>query len=214
MTANIDMTIMNKAESLYDPKLAYHNFNHIHYVFAAADDIIERCRRNRVELDENVVYLALLFHDAGFIEDHVAMGFNSKEAYSARIAERILDEHDYEEEFIRKVSQAIIKTHCDERCDTNEDRAVKRADLSGLADSYQVFLDNAILLKQEYELLHGRKISWDDWKTQAIDRLLLFLSDTLELTDEEFDGNGESLFQRAVTANIERFRNEPAPHQK
>lgn len=202
---------MKEAESLYDPNLAYHNFNHIHYVFAAADRIIERCRRNDVELDDDVVYLALLLHDAGFIEDHAALGFDSKEAYSADLAEGLLNRYGYDAEVINKVKQAIASTHCDGHCSSNEDKAVKGADLSGLADSYHVFLDNAIKLKKEYEMFNGHVLDWQTWKDMAIDRLQLFLVDDMEMTGEEYDEQGESLFRRAVIENIDRFRNEPAP---
>jgi len=211
MTVQIDEALMKEAESLYDPSLTYHNFNHIHYVFAAADRIIERCRKNNVELDDDVVYLALLLHDAGFIEDHTAHGFDSKEAYSAHLAEGILSRHGYDAEVINKVKQAIASTHCDGRCSSNEDKVVKGADLSGLADSYHVFLDNAIKLKNEYEMMNGQTLDWQVWKDMAIDRLQLFLVDDMELTSDDYDEQGESLFQRAVTENIDRFRNEPVP---
>lgn len=200
---------MKEAESFYDPELAYHNFSHIHYVFAAADQIIKRCKRNNVDVDETVVYLALLFHDAGFAEDHSALGFDSKEAYSAHLSGEILKQHGYDTNTIDQVKQAILSTHCDVRCRTNEDRVVKAADLSGLADTYQVFLDNAMKLKLEYEHFNGGEISWQDWKDTAIARLQLFLEDNMELTDEEFDESGDSLFQQAVRKNVEQFQDEP-----
>ncbi|MCG8325664.1 MAG: hypothetical protein MI673_09110, partial [Thiotrichales bacterium] len=122
MLNNINAELTREAEQLYDDKLAYHNFSHIHYVFTRADEIINRCRKHGVEVDEEVVYIALLFHDAGFIEDHEQLGFDSKEAYSAYLAGQILQKLDYEAGLIDKVKQAIIATHCDERCISNEDR--------------------------------------------------------------------------------------------
>lgn len=211
MAISIDKALLAEAESFYDPKLAYHNFSHINYVFAAAESIIERCRQNGLQPDETVVFLALLFHDAGFIEDHKAKGFDSKEAYSATIAKEVLAKHGYEASTINKISQAIMSTHCDERCQSIEDKIVKGADLSGLADSYEVFLDNAIKLKDEYELFNNHDIAWRDWKDMAIKRLLLFIDDEMELTDKEFNEAGESLFRNAVISNVERLRKEPAP---
>ena len=207
----IDNALLKAAEEYYDQRLAYHNFSHIHFVFAAADTILERCRRHNVIVNEDVVCLALLFHDAGFMEDHTVLGFESKEAYSAHIAGEVLGAHDIDPHIIDCVKQAILCTHCDGHCASNEDRAVRAADLSGLAADYGIFRDNAIRLKSEYEFLNRGSIDWQSWKDMAIDRLLLFLREDMELTDEEFDEQGDSLFRQAVLRNVERLRQEPEP---
>lgn len=207
----IDDTLMKAAAELYDDRLAYHNFSHIDFVFRAADTILERCRRYGITLNEEVVYIALLFHDAGFFEDHVALGYDSKEAYSADLAAGVLADHGYADDVIAAVKQAILGTHFDGHCASNEDRAVRMADLSGLAADYEIFLENAVKLRSEYELLTGDPIDWNTWKDVAVERLLLFIREDMELTDEEYDDNGDSLFRQAVMKNVERLRKEPAP---
>ncbi|MCG8325223.1 MAG: hypothetical protein MI673_06880, partial [Thiotrichales bacterium] len=71
----------------------------------------------------------------------------------------------------------------------------------------------AIKLKDEYELFNGKMIDWQQWKDQAIDRLLVFIEDEMEMTEEEFDTDGNSRFQQAVLANVNRLRAEPPPGQ-
>ena len=203
--------IEKAAERLYDPKLAYHNFGHIEFVLSAAEKILENCRQENLSLDEEVVYLALLFHDAGFIEDHVARGHASKEEYSARLAEQILPEFGIDQSTIEKVVQAILCTHCDGQCRCNEDKAVRAADLSGLAADYKVFKDNAVKLMQEYKLLTGRDISWQQWKEIAVDRIGLFLREDMTLTAVELDERGESRFQAATRANMDRLLADDSP---
>ncbi len=208
---NIDKALLDEAESLYDPRLAYHKFDHIRMVFGEADRILQRCKKHNIEVDENVVYLALLFHDAGFIENHALKGFESKEAYSADLAGQILPKHNYPDETVRQVQQAIMCTHCDHRCQSNEDKVVKAADLAGLAADFDFFLKNTVRLRAEYEMFNQSEIEWEHWKQLAIDRLRIFIEDEMELTDEEFDENGNSLFKLAVAENIQRLQEEPEP---
>ena len=80
-----DAALEERAASLYSDTLAYHNFEHIRETLAAAEVIIERCAAENIRIDSAVVYYALLFHDAGYAEDHVALGHRSKEQANKRI---------------------------------------------------------------------------------------------------------------------------------
>jgi hypothetical protein len=51
---------------------------------------VERCLKEGVPINGEVVYYALLFHDAGYHENHASMGFTSKEVYSAHLAVQCL----------------------------------------------------------------------------------------------------------------------------
>ena len=164
-------------------------------------------------LDEKVVYYALLFHDAGYHEDHLTRGFDTKEAYSADLSEHALRDHGVDEETIGKVKAAILSTHIDARCHSNEDKAVRASDLSGLAAEYSVFKLNAIRLRQEHELMHAESVSWDDWKLGVKERLEQFLKEELELTSDYRDVNGNSVFHIRTMENIKTLLadNSPSP---
>ena len=193
------------AVQLYDPKLQYHNFDHIRFVLGEGEKIISRCKKEGVQVNESVVYYAILFHDAGFLDNHLTKGFTSKEAYSADLAVKALKGNGLDKELVRKVEQAIMATHVDALCQTNEDKAVRAADLAGLAADYTVFKKNTIDLKNEYEMMSGKKITWDQWKTMAAERIEQFLREDLCLTSDYFNDRGESRFHVNTRANIQKF---------
>ena len=60
---------------------------------------------------------------------------------------------------------------------------VRAADLSGLSSQYDIFLENALKIKAEYELLTGKSVDWDNWKLATIKLLKEFVSREIELTD-------------------------------
>ena len=193
------------AASLYDPKLNYHNFDHIRDVMNDADKILARCKGEGVEVDEAVVYYAILFHDAGFIEDHIGKGFDSKEAYSADLAEKNLQGNSIDADTVQKVKQAIMATHIDAQCLTNEDKLVRAADLAGLAADYKVFKRNTVDLKNELAMMSGREISWDQWKKAASERIELFLRQELCLTSDYYNEQGESKFHVNTRKNVKKL---------
>ena len=108
-----DKVIEQRASAMYRSKLPYHNFGHAITVTRYAERIVEKCKREGVPLDEKVVYYALIFHDAGYHEDHLALGFETKEAYSAHLSEHALRDYGVDEETINKVKIAILATHVD-----------------------------------------------------------------------------------------------------
>jgi predicted metal-dependent HD superfamily phosphohydrolase len=200
-----DEKLEKLAAQLYDPKLQYHNFDHIRFVLGEGDKIIAKCKKEGVKLDEAVIYYAILFHDAGFIENHIAKGFDSKEAYSADLAVKALEGNGIDAEMVQKVKQAIMATHVDAVCKSNEDKAVRAADLSGLAADYTFFKKNTIDLKHEFEMMSGRKVTWEEWKTMATERIELFLREGLYLTSDYYNDQGESRFHVNTRANIKKL---------
>ena len=201
-----DEKIENIAARLYDPKLNYHNFEHIRYVMDEGNKILAKCKDEGVEIDETVVYYAILFHDAGFIEDHISKGFDSKEAYSADLAAKNLQGNGVDQDTVQKVKQAIMATHVDALCLTNEDKAVRAADLAGLAADYELFKKNTIDLKNELEMMNGKKVTWDQWKALAADRIEMFLREELYLTSDYYNEQGESKFHLNTRKNIYKLQ--------
>jgi HD superfamily phosphodiesterase len=197
------------AARLYDPLMPYHNFQHARDVAEEGERIVARCLREGIPVDADVVFYACLFHDAGYHEDHLALGFSSKEAYSAHLAEVSLLRFGVPAGTIGRVAEAILATHCDARCDSNESKAVRAADLSGLALDYLLFRTNAIRLKREYEMMSGTQVPWENWKKQSCNRLELFLREHLDLTSDYFDQHGNSVFHLRARENIRLLMADP-----
>jgi len=201
--------IKQAAAALYSPSLPYHNFSHALAVVNEAEHIIRKCREEGVPVDGDVVMLAALFHDAGFHDDHIRLGFASKEAYSAELARRELSRNGAAPEFVERVCDAILSTHCDSICGNNESKAVRAADLAGLAAEYSVFKRNTVRLKQEHELLSRTRAQWPEWRDGAIARVKQFLRQDLNLTRDYFDAEGQSVFHRRTQENLRRLEADP-----
>jgi predicted metal-dependent HD superfamily phosphohydrolase len=205
-----DEVLERAAARYYDAALPYHNFSHALETIRSGAEIVARCRDDNVSIDEAVVYYALLFHDAGYHEDHLQKGFPTKERYSAAIAADVLRSHGVAAGTIDKVVAAIHATQRDARFVTNEEKAVRAADLAGLAADYGTFRGNTENLKHEYEMLTGRAIGWGAWITQVREVLDFFLSQDIRLTRYYFDADGGSLFHKRTRSNLDRLQAETA----
>ena len=210
MTANPisiirDLDLETETEPLYSAELPYHNFQHAIDTIRAANNIIGRCIEEGIRVDDRVVYFALLFHDAGFRDDHVALGFSTKEAYSADLATNRLIKRGESKRTTDKVVAAILSTHKDASFITVEQKAVRAADLSGLAADYEIFLQNTANLKAEFELFGDTKLSWGEWVKIASETIRFYLSQEIRLTSYFVNEHGESAFHQAVRENLERL---------
>ena len=193
-----DLDLETEIESLYSAELAYHNFQHAIDTILAADNIIERCIEEGIRVDGRVVYFALLFHDAGFRDDHLKLGFSTKEAYSAGLAVNRLIKGGEPQKTIDKVVSAILSTHKDAAFVTVGQKAVRAAD-------YGIFLQNSVNLKSEYELFNDTNLSWGDWVKIVSKTIRFYLSQEIRLTSYFVNEHGESAFHQAVRENLERL---------
>ena len=66
--------------------LPYHNFEHAHQVLDHTLLLCDRCHRYNIDYDIQALYFAALFHDAGYHQDHTALGYETKEHYAAALA--------------------------------------------------------------------------------------------------------------------------------
>ena len=206
--------VKRRARPYYSTALHYHNFSHVESALGYAAEILERCRKNKVVIDEGVVTCALIFHDAGYYDDHREKGFSSKEAYALDIALKELKGMGLEAPFIEKVCGAIGSTEKGANFRSNEAKAVRAADLAGLAAPYEDFLDAATRLKQETELLGGMKIPWDAWKAGVKQNLSFYLNQDIRLTIGKEVAPLQSDFHQKARVNVERFMKEPEPKPK
>src|SRR3984893_16561547 len=190
------------AAELYSDQMPYHNFNHVLRTLAAGEVLVERCLREGVPINGEVVYCALLFHDAGYHEDHISKGFTSKEQYSAHLAVQCLRAEAIPEDTIKRVVAAILSTERDAQFTSNEEKAVRAADLAGLASDYKNFRSNVEKLRQEDEMLTGRKVAWDEWKTSVAETIRFYLSQEIRFTQPD------ALFYERASQNLSRLLSE------
>tara|TARA_B100001115_G_C15763804_1_gene374351 strand:- start:323 stop:979 length:657 start_codon:yes stop_codon:yes gene_type:complete len=194
-----------KIISLYSSALAYHNFNHIVEVLLSAKKIMEDCVSEHIIVDEKIVNIAILFHDAGYHDDHTSLGFSTKESYSAFLAREFLKEKNFETNIIDQIQSAILATEKNGSFEKTESKVVRAADLYGLSSQYDIFLENAHKIKAEYELLVGRTADWEDWKLATIKLLNEFLSREIELTAFFSSKGGCSQFHKLANINLKKF---------
>lgn len=200
-----------EAAALYSAALPYHNFEHVITTLGAAERILGRCADEGIRVDPKIVYYALLFHDAGYQQDHLVLGHASKEAYSATLSHECLARRKLKPRVLKKVEGAILSTQREARFVSAEQKAVRAADLSGLAADYDVFLANTIRLWAEYEMLTRHRIGWAEWVRRATDIIGFYLAQEIRLTSYFVNKDGESAFHASVRANLERLRDQGPP---
>lgn len=205
----IERKMLRAAEGLYSPALPYHNFEHAKNIVAEIMTIADRCKSEGVELNRQVAYFAALFHDAGYHLNHLKEGYETKEELSAALARQELIKAGISEEISTQVLDTILATHRDAAFSTNEQKALRAADLAGLAKNYEVFVRNTVLLKCEYELVHNSKITWESWKTNAAKLIDFYLSQDIRLTSGHDNEERESVFHLEVRRNLRRFLDTP-----
>lgn len=203
MLNNID-----QIKNYYSDKLVYHNFLHALKVWEKAEEIADVCLSEGQQVDKEVLYLAALFHDAGYHLDHVSQGYCSKEELSSALAEKYLQKHNYPQNKIVLIKDAILGTQQNSEFLSFESKILRAADLSGLAGKYQDFIKNNKLLKTEYEFLNKTIISEADWKNNTKKLIDFYLSQNICLTRRYFNKKGESLFHKQVKLNLARYLSE------
>ena len=145
-----DNKLEKKACALYSDDLPYHNFSHIQETLKSAAIILTRCEREGIKVKAQIVYPALLFHDAGYREDHLSHGYQNKELYAAALARPILRDHGFSPRSIDEIGAAIMATERNAQILCTEHKAVRAADLSCMAATYDQFLKISLKLKFEY----------------------------------------------------------------
>ena len=208
VTSMRDPVLEAEARRHYSAALPYHNFEHALAAVGHGERLVARCREAGIDVDATVVYLALLFHDAGYEHDERALGFSSKEAYAADIASRALSSRGFDPETIERVAAAILSTEHGARFECVEQKVVRAADLAGLAADYDTFRANAEALRTELRLLQGEDVPWPEWVRRVDARLGFYLGQDIHLTDHYFGPDGRSAFHTALAANLARLRAE------
>lgn len=150
----------------------FHNLDHTLRVFERASYLAEKEWLNE-ELQE-IVQLAALFHDTGFIKQ-----YDKNEPIWAQIAEEWLRNQGYPEDKIDLVKQTILATDPSLQNPGNKlAKIIKDSDLDNLGS--KEFMWCSLKLKQELENIKWLEISTDDWlkNTYKFISLLEFYTDT------------------------------------
>ena len=100
---HLKTAILNKLETELPKRYYYHSFSHTMDMHDSAARIADF--ENINEVDKEIVLVAALFHDAGFIIDR-----ENHEAHSCTIAKELLPQYDYAPSEIDAVCNLIMAT--------------------------------------------------------------------------------------------------------
>jgi predicted metal-dependent HD superfamily phosphohydrolase len=132
----------------------FHNLQHALAVRSAALDIGHQLAFS--EEDMEVLELAALFHDVGFVE-----AYEGHEQVSKRLAREFLQEHEYDPAKTKQVLNCINATIPGKQPENKFEEVIKDADLMGLGmDNYPVAL---AALRHEWEVFQNKAFTDVEW---------------------------------------------------
>lgn len=133
----------------------YHNYVHAKRVYKSTKEIAEHSNLN--DSDMNVILIAALLHDIGYVygsEDH--------EANSVKIARPFLEKENISKDDIAKIEQAIMATKMEAEPISLLDKILRDADASHFAKDY--FEEASEYLRQELKIQEIADYSIDQWR--------------------------------------------------
>ncbi|WP_375433787.1 Pycsar system effector family protein [uncultured Hymenobacter sp.] len=175
-------------EEKLPPQLVYHSLKHTIAVVKEARTLGEDSGLDAP--DQEALLLAAWFHDTGYIEVN-----DGHEYRSMALAENWLREQGYSEPRIQVVKDVIRGTHRNEPCETELQKLLKDADMSGMGR--EEFFANAELLRAEWETTLGKTYSNVEWAESQLD----FLTSAKFLTPA-----AKARYQEQFKANVKEQR--------
>ncbi len=137
-----------------DQNYRYHDLNHSLAVTEASQEIGKALDFDETQLE--ILALAALFHDTGFVET-----YEGHEEISQRFAKDFLEKNNYPAEKTKHVIHLIGMTKKDQSPETVMDKAMKDADLSNLGrENYFAHLAD---LRFEWQHFLGQEHSDAEW---------------------------------------------------
>lgn len=137
-----------------DEKYCYHDLDHTLRVKKAAEELGDAAQLSKD--DKEVLLLAALFHDTGFVEVYYG-----HEEVSARLAGKFLRKRAYPAEKLDSVLSCIGVTAMHTKAQTQLEQLMKDADLSNLGQpDYFKYLEK---LRCEWEMVLNQKHTDIDW---------------------------------------------------
>lgn len=138
-----------------EPSLLYHSFQH-------TDETIRDCKKileeePGVEVDHDLILLAAIFHDTGYLEK-----YEGHEDVSCRIAEEFLREKGMSEKNIATVKELILSTRSGVVPQNKAEEVLHDADYANITK--KDFFERALLLRREWELKLNRCYTDLEWE--------------------------------------------------
>lgn len=142
-----------------DSKYVYHNLAHTQRV---VNKVIELSKESDLsDTEKQQLLIAAWFHDVGFTKT-----IDGHEKESVKIASKFLSSQKVSEENIKVISELIMATQMNYKPKTKIEGYIKDADCAHL--SSKNYSDYAVLLRKEWELTLGKKVSKADWLQENI----------------------------------------------
>ncbi|WCO01252.1 Pycsar system effector family protein [Psychroserpens ponticola] len=142
-----------------DSTYVYHNIAHTQRVVAKAHELAEELKLSDTEKEQ--LLLAAWFHDTGFTKT-----IDGHEKESVKIASDFLKDENVSEETIKSVSEIIMATQMNYEPKNNLEGLIKDADCAHV--SSKNYEDYASLLRKEWELTLGKKVTKSEWLQENI----------------------------------------------
>ena len=166
------------------------------------------CEAYDIPVDRIETGVAWVNHDRGFGEKSHS-GFGSKEARSAYMIARDLDQEGWGQARIQKVTRPIMATWLEGEITDTNDLIVVRTDIHNIWEDYRPMARAALDLRREEEKMCEQPMTFDDLKQKVEYRLgEKYLSRDMALTPQERLSNGNSLPNVLGLQNVQRFLNE------
>lgn len=179
----------------------FHNLQHALAVRSAALDIGQQLAFSEGEME--VLELAALFHDAGFVEV-----YEGHEQVSKRIAKEFLQEQGYEQAKIDMVLNCINATIPGKQPYNKLEEVIKDADLMGLGmDNYPVAL---AALRHEWEVFQNKvftEVEWFELNDKFVSSHEYFTEVAKSLYGEKKEQNRKFLKKTAKKERKEKSKN-------
>lgn len=152
-------SIFKSGRLQYDDSLIYHNFDHAVEVTRGAMELADNLKSHdkKASVNRKVLLVAALFHDAGYHVSQKVHGFDSKEAYSGKLAMEAALRHGIEVTDILAITKAIRATQPGADIPSLEARLLVRADIDNMGQDYEAVVSPVSeLLQREVKLIADR----------------------------------------------------------
>lgn len=145
-----------------NPYFVYHNLAHTQRVVRKSYELINESDLS--DNDKEDLIIAAWFHDTGFTKT-----IDGHEAVSAEIAKSFLKKHEVDDDRVTSICNIILATNMEYEPQTRLEGIIRDADSAHIASKN--YEDYASLLRKEWELTTGKKMSKADWLQENIDFL-------------------------------------------
>jgi predicted metal-dependent HD superfamily phosphohydrolase len=210
-------TIIAKAEQYVthylnenlDSSFVYHNISHTQRVVGKLNELLEEIELGEKEKDE--LLIAAWFHDTGFTKT-----IDGHEMESVQIASDFLKSENISDDTVKNVSKIILATRKGYIPKSTLEGLMRDADCAHV--SSKKYEDYSSLLRKEWELTLGRKISKSQWLQENITFLTnhTFYSDLAYSKWEKRKGKNLAILlqsQNKIKSSAEKLKQKKAELQ-